>query len=159
MKYFLGIDPGLSGALALYDLNTGELNTGPMPTLKAGTGSKRVIDEASIAKIIDNWSNNIIKVVIEKVHAMPKQGVTSTFNFGMGYGLVKGIIVANFIPIEYVTPQKWKKILRVPASKDGARERASQMFPLYSDQWKLKKEDGRAEAAMIAYYGAKYLNN
>ena len=157
MRYFLGIDPGLSGALALYDPMTESLETFPMPTLKAGTGSKRVVDELELARMIDSWSQSIKKVVIERVHAMPKQGVTSVFTFGMGYGTLRGIIAANFLPVEYITPQRWKKRLRVPALKDGSRARASEIFPKYSDQWNLKKWDVRAEAAMIAYYGSMHL--
>ena len=157
MRYLLGIDPGLSGALALYDPMMESLETYPMPVIKAGTASKRVVDELELARMIDSFSGSIKKVVIERVHAMPKQGVTSVFTFGMGYGILRGIVAANFLPVEYVTPQKWKKGLRVPALKDGSRARASEIFPKYSDQWNLKKWDGRAEAAMIAYYGSKHL--
>ena len=153
----LGIDPGLSGALALYDINTGKVETKPFPTLSAGTKSKRVIDEVALARIIDNVSEHIKFAVIEKVHAMPGQGVTSMFNFGVTYGIIKGIISANFIPVEYVTPQVWKKTLRVPAAKEGSRLRATELFPEYSVQWNLAKWDGRAEAAMIAFYGAKHI--
>lgn len=159
MLYTVGIDPGLSGAIALFNDLTEEVSTIPMPTVRAGTGSKRVIDELELARIIGKNSANIRKVFIERVHAMPKQGVTSVFTFGVGYGIVKGILAANFLSVEYVTPQKWKKELRVPAVKDGARARASEIFPVASGQWNLAKWDGRAEAAMIAYYGATVLKN
>lgn len=154
MRYILGVDPGLSGGLALYDPMAEIIITRPMPTIEAGSKSKRVIDESELARFVDEHSTNIKKVVIEKVHAMPKQGVTSTFNFGMGYGIIRGIVSANFLPVEYITPQEWKKALHASANKDSARERASELFPRYSDQWNLKKWDGRAEAAMIAYYGS-----
>lgn len=153
MRYILGIDPGLSGALALYDPVCETVDSIPMPTMAAGSKSKRVINEHELARFIDDKSDNIKKVVIEKVHAMPQQGVTSTFNFGMGFGIIRGIISANFLPVEYITPNEWKKALRVPSNKDSAREKASELFPKYSEQWNLKKWDGRAEAAMIAYYG------
>ena len=154
MIYIVGIDPGLSGAIAFYNTLLEEVTTYPMPTVNAGTGSKRIIDEYEVARLIDCHSKDIRKVFIEHVHAMPKQGVTSVFTFGMGYGVLRGIVSANFLPVEYITPRKWKKALRVPALKDGARARASEIFPKYSDQWNLKKWDGRAEAAMIAYYGS-----
>lgn len=154
MIYIVGIDPGLSGAIAFYNTMVEEVVTYPMPTIKAGTGSKRVIDELELARLIDKNASSIKKVFIERVHAMPKQGVTSVYTFGVGYGIIRGIIAANFLPVEYVTPQKWKKELRVPALKDGARARASEIFPSASAQWNLSKWDGRAEAAMIAYYGA-----
>lgn len=154
MKYILGIDPGLSGALAFYDPMLEELITIPMPTLAAGTGSKRIIDEYKLAAIIDDNAEMTKKCVIEQVGAMPGQGVTSMFNFGMSYGILRGIVSANFIPVEHVRPQKWKKALRVPSNKDSARARASEIFPKFSDNWNLAKWDGRAEAALIAYYGA-----
>lgn len=157
MRYILGIDPGLSGALALYDPMTETLATHPMPVIAAGTDSKRVLDELALARFIKEFASHIKQVFIERVHAMPKQGVTSVFSFGVGYGVIKGVIAANMLPVEYVTPQKWKKELRVPALKDGARARASEIFPAYADQWKLAKWDGRAESAMIAYYGARNL--
>ncbi len=154
MIYTVGIDPGLSGAVAFYNPMTEDVETITMPTLNSGTGSKRVVDELELAKLFDSRSNIIKKVFVERVHAMPKQGVTSVFTFGVGFGILRGIIAANFLPVEYITPQKWKKELRVPAVKDAARARANEIFPKYADQWNLKKWDGRAEAAMIAYYGA-----
>lgn len=159
MLYIVGIDPGLSGAIAFYNTLSETLETFPMPTIKAGTGSKRIIDELELARMIDTRSSMIEKVFIERVHAMPKQGVTSVYTFGVGYGIIRGIIAANFLPVEYITPQKWKKELRVPAVKDGARARASEIFPKFSSQWNLAKWDGRAESAMIAYYGAKVLRD
>jgi hypothetical protein len=70
---------------------------------------------------------------------------------------LRGIISANFIPVEYIRPQKWKKALRVPANKDAARQRANEIFPKFADQWSKKKWDGRAEAALIAKYGYENL--
>jgi crossover junction endodeoxyribonuclease RuvC len=155
MRYIVGIDPGLSGGIAFYDDVEGELDTLAMPTLKAGTGTKSIIDETTLACLFDDKRPYIRKVYIEQVNAMPKQGVTSTFNFGMGFGILRGIVAANILPVEFVRPNTWKKALNVPANKDSARLRASQIFPQYANQWSLKKWDGRAEAALIAYYGAK----
>ena len=154
MIFTVGIDPGLGGAVAFYDTMTETVETFPMPTLKAGTGSKRIIDELELARLFASRAKMIKKVFIERVHAMPKQGVTSVFTFGVGYGIVRGILAANFLSVEYITPQKWKKELRVPAAKDAARARANEIFPAYSNQWNKATWDGRAEAAMIAYYGA-----
>lgn len=159
MKFIVGIDPGLSGGIAFFDPKTSYLETHEMPTLNAGSASKRVLDELKIARMFDDRVSDIQKVIIEQVNAMPKQGVTSTFNFGMGFGILRGIISANFIPVEYVRPAKWKKDMRVPSNKDSARQRASEFFPAYADQWSLKKWDGRAEAAIIALYGSKHLVN
>jgi crossover junction endodeoxyribonuclease RuvC len=162
MRYVVGIDPGLSGAIAFYDSMMETLETFEMPTLTAGTKSKsgknkRILDIANIAAMFDSQSSSIQKVIIENVHAMPGQGVSSMFNFGVSFGIIKGIIAANFLPVEFIEPIKWKKALRVPAAKDGARLKANEFFPKYSSQWAKAKWDGRAEAAMIAYYGARYL--
>lgn len=158
MKYIVGIDPGLSGGIAFYESLTGSIETIPMPVLKAGTNSKNVIDELELARLFDSRSCDIKKVFIERVHAMPKQGVTSVYTFGVGYGILRGIVAANFLPVEFVTPQKWKACLRVPAQKDASRARANEIFPAAANQWNLSKWDGRAEAAMIAYYGATLQN-
>jgi crossover junction endodeoxyribonuclease RuvC len=152
----LGVDPGLSGALAF--LNGKALIIHDMPTLKAGTGSKRIVDEDELARIIDdmNGPGMVSHAYIEKVGAMPGQGVTSMFSFGTSYGLVRMAVAANFIPRTYPTPKEWKKALGVPASKDGARLRASQLMPQHAHMWQRAKDDGRAEAALIAYYGAHH---
>ena len=158
MKYILGIDVGLSGALALYSEDN--LQTFPIPLiigkkLKNGNKLKNTIDMSELARMIDSWSKDIKFVIIEQVHAMPSQGVTSMFNFGMTYGIIQGIIAANFIPVKFVSPQTWKKALEVPADKKLSRLRATELFPNNSDQWRKAMWDGRAEAAMIAYYGSK----
>lgn len=154
MQYIVGIDPGLSGGIAFYDPMMETLDTLEMPILKAGTKSKRVIDENALVRLFDDKRTSIKKAYIEQVNAMPRQGVTSTFNFGMGFGIVRGIVAANFIPVEFIRPTQWKKELKVPSNKDSARLRASQLFPRYADQWCKAKWDGRAEAAMIAYFGS-----
>lgn len=157
MKYILGIDPGIKGGLAL--LSDSELMTFEMPSKKLDKKStKRVIDEPELARLIDSWSSEISNVVIEQVHAMPGQGVTSMFSFGLGYGIVRGIISANFLPTVFVSPQAWKSNLGVPKDKNKSREKATELFPHNSSDWSKVKWDGRAEAAMIAYYGKKIIN-
>lgn len=155
MKYILGIDPGLSGALALYNGN--ELKTFEMPIIKPKKGikGKKSIDGYGLARMIDSWAKDIEFAIIEQVHSMPNQSMSSMFNFGEGYGRVKGIIEANFIPLKFVSPQTWKGNLQVSKDKNKSRERASEIFPKFSNQWCKVKWDGRAEAAMIAYYGSK----
>jgi len=159
-KYILGIDSGLRGGLALYSED--ELLTFPMPIivgkkLKNGKKLKDSIDIVELAKMVDSWAKDIKFAIIEQVHAMPSQGVTSMFNFGRVYGLLEMVVCANFIPLRYVTPQTWKKSLQVPAKKNLARSRATELFPAYSNQWRKAKEDGKAEAAMIALYGSKLI--
>jgi len=148
----LGIDPGISGALAF--LTPHELVVEDIPILKTKKGTKiqTTIDAYALGRIID--AKKITHCYIESVHAMRGQGVSSSFNFGKSLGIIIGIVAANFIPMTLVTPQEWKKALRVPADKDGARARASELMPQYNESWRLKKHDGRAEAALIAYWGS-----
>jgi crossover junction endodeoxyribonuclease RuvC len=84
---------------------------------------------------------------------MPGQGVSGVFAFGKAYGVVIGVLAAHGVPMTFVSPVKWKKALQVPASKDGARARASQLLPQAASEWPLVKDSGRAEAALIAYWG------
>jgi len=157
MNLILGVDPGLSGALALYDVVGKRLSTvHDMPTIKAGTDSKRIVDESALAVWVDVFAKNIMHAFVERVGTRPGESPVAAFSFGCGYGILRGILAANMIPMTFVTPQKWKKALGVPAAKDGARARASQLLPTASPNWSRAKDDGRAEASLIALYGATY---
>ena len=153
----MGVDPGLSGALAFLDTDSGDLEILDMPTLKAGTGGKRIIDLDTLAREIDARSDYVRHAFVEAVSTRPGEGAVGAFSFGQGFGALSGIIVANFIPRTFVRPAVWKKALGVPAAKDAARDRASQLLPQHAAQWARVKDDGRAEAALIAYYGSKKL--
>lgn len=148
----LGIDPGLSGALALYDAD-GSLEVLDIPTLQLRT--KRVIDEYALARIIDDWSSRVREVWLEQVGVRPGEGAVGAFTFGRGYGCLRGICAANFLSIVDVTPATWKVAMKVRGDKDESRRQASAMFPRYADRWALKKHDGRAEAALIALHGMR----
>lgn len=149
----IGIDPGLGGALAL--LYNNDLEIYDMPTIQDGT--KRRVDHAQLAVILDLWAKHQgITCVIEKVASMPGNGHTGAFTFGRAAGVVIGAVAANFIPIVEVPPQVWKRKTQTPTDKDGARLRASEIFPRYAGQWARVKDDGRAEAALIAYYGREF---
>ena len=150
----LGVDPGLSGALAFYDPDTGALEILDMPTLNAGTKGKRIIDEYTLAREIDTRSDYIKHAYVERVGTRPGEGAVGAFSFGMGYGILHGILAANFIPKTLIPPTIWKKALRVPAEKDGARARASELLPAHAGKWVRVKDDGRAEASLIALWGA-----
>ncbi len=151
----LGIDPGLSGALALFD--DGALDVFDVPTVKARARGREV-DWSEAARWIDA-AGHIDHAIIESAAAMPRQGVASMFKFGFVCGGLRALVAAHFIPVTYVSPKKWKGSLSVPKAKDGARARASELFPLYSHLWQRVKDDGRAEAAMIALYGARLLSS
>lgn len=159
VSMIVGIDPGLNGAIALYDSNTLEVHD--MPVIQTGPKSRRVVDYTKLHMLIyppSLYAKGIEPhVFLENVWNLPGEGGSSSFNFGKGIGMLQGAIGTLQLPHTLVTPQKWKKALGVPAVKDGARGRASQLMPKYAENWPLKKHDGRAEAAMIAYYGYKQL--
>lgn len=161
MKYFLGIDPGLSGALALYDPLTDELIIKDMPTFtkKVGGKQKRILDLYGLANIIDPYVPHIKKAIVEQVGAAPGQGVTSMFSFGFSAGCAQMVVAANFIPMTTELPQIWKKAMRLGKGKDAARQEASRLLPRHSEKWARVKDDGRAEAALLAVYLAKRESN
>jgi crossover junction endodeoxyribonuclease RuvC len=153
-----GIDPGLSGAVALLDAASGAVvGLWDMPTLelKRGGKTKRELDPHALAGALGR--DRIGHAFIEQVGAMPGQGVSSVFSFGKSYGVVIGVLATLGIPMSLVPPQTWKRSLGVPAAKDGARARASQLMPAAAHHWPLVKHDGRAEAALIATYGLRSL--
>ncbi len=157
----LGVDPGLSGAmfvLAFADGHVGYSSVFDMPTVSISRGGKikRDIDIHQLSRVVLGWG--VGHAFVEQVGSMPGQGVSSMFAFGKGYGIILGVLTAHGIPYTPVPPQRWKKALGVPASKDGARLRASQLLPDCSVQWPLKKHEARAEAALIAFYGIRELN-
>jgi crossover junction endodeoxyribonuclease RuvC len=151
-----GVDIGLSGAVALLDAATGGvIDIWDMPTLALTRGgkNKRELDAHALAGALGR--DRIGHCFIEQVGAMPGQGVSSVFSFGKSYGVTIGIMAALGIPMTFVAPAAWKRALQVPAAKDGARARASQLMPAAAHHWPLVKHDGRAEAALIAYYGLR----
>lgn len=159
----LGVDPGLSGALALYNPATGALDVRDMPvyvTPKAGGGKRTELDLVALAHIMDEWAKNPIRAFIEQVGATPQMGVTSSFSFGASYAAARMACAAHFIPTELVTPQVWKRALNVKGGSDksdAVRARASALLPQHAKLWTLAKHEGRAESAMIALYGARAL--
>ena len=154
----LGIDPGFSGALAWLDLG-GDLHVEDMPTLaiERNGKTKRDMDLAAMVELVERHRPAF--AVVERVGAMPGQGVSSMFAFGRGFGSILGVLAALRVPVELVTPATWKRTLAVPAGKDGARLRASQLLPAHGGNWRRAKDDGRAEASMLAWYGLAYLSN
>jgi len=145
----LGIDPGMTGAMALY--NGYELLIWDMPVHKRNK-TKRP-DCHAISRIMAE--NHIDHAYIEQVNAF-NMGATSAYNFGWACGVLEACLACHSVPFTYITPQNWKKFMDVPIEKDAARARASQLLPEHSHNWDLKKHDGRAEAAIITLYGLKY---
>lgn len=152
-----GIDPGLDGAIALIDTDLMKLHVDDMPTneLKIGRSTKRRISALGLATDIVNLRPD--HVFVEKVGAMPGQGVTSMFSFGYSAGMVEGVLAALRVPYSYLTPQQWQQIARVSGGKDGSREKASRLFPCDADLFMRKKDNGRSDAVCIAYAGCRDL--
>jgi crossover junction endodeoxyribonuclease RuvC len=144
---FMGIDPGASGAIAFYWPSHPHVVTAEDVPLVDGE-----IDATTLAQRIDQMRPDL--VIIERVGAMPKQGVSSTFKFGKSYGLVIGIVAALKIPRHFVTPGKWKKHYGLSADKEQARARALNLWP-ESESFSRKIDHGRAEAALLARYAAE----
>jgi len=153
MSYVIGIDPGITGAISAFDWYTKSLlEVYDMPTLEVDSGKtkKRHISAVSLRDILEIYPDS--HVVIEKVGAMPGQGVSSMFNFGRSAGIIEGVVAAMHFPSTYVTPQQWTKAVGRAAGKDASRMRAMELFPTRADLFKRAKDDGRADAALIAYW-------
>ncbi len=142
-----GIDPGVAGGLALLDTDT-LLAVVDMPTFQL---KKRVVNPDAVAEQLQAWAPE--HVFLELVGSRPGEGHVGAFSFGEGVGMLRGVVAALRLPITRVTPAQWKQALKVPAAKDGARARATQLFPRAAAHWSRVKDDGRAEAAMIGLWG------
>ena len=161
MKKFLlcGIDPGLSGAVAFYNFETKSLDSVfDIPTQVKKNG-KREIDTFHLTQLIDMRASHVLLAVIEEVHAMPEQGVSSTFTFGYATGIVTGVIAGFNIPAIRTPAAVWKMVMGLTSDKNYSRKVAAQMFPTHAERFTRKKDDGRAEAAMLAHYGTRILPN
>lgn len=149
----LGVDPGLSGALALYDHEKSMIHSiYDMPVRPQG--DKTTVDHEQLASILDIYSNRISFALIEYVHAMSKQGVSSTFKFGYGFGVVTGVIASHHIPIHFSPASVWKSQMGVTSVKASSIEKIKTLQPDSKEYFTLKKHDGRAEAALLAVFGA-----
>ena len=150
----LGIDPGLSGAIAILE-NKKVLKIFDMPVMAEGKKNKKQLNSALLVSIIKNNTNSEedTAVVVEQVNAMPGQGVTSMFNFGKTFGAIKGVCAALNLPIFFVRPSKWKKYFElINSSKDSSRTKVIEMYPSLSDQLSKKKDVNKSDAILIARY-------
>ena len=161
--FIIGIDPGISGSICFFQ--DGKINdVVEMPTMTDGKKNKKQVNGSQIFNEISNRIKKIdkkdIKVVIEQVSAMPGQGVTSMFNFGQSFGILKGICSAMQLPMYFVRPAKWKKYYNlINSQKDASRARAIEIFPYFSSQLSKKKDCNKADAILIAsFYNETYKN-
>ena len=152
----IGIDPGISGSICFLD-NGKILDVIEMPIMTDGKKNKKQVNGSQvyneISKRIKQFEKNQIRVVIEHVSAMPGQGVTSMFNFGQSFGILKGICTAMQLPMYFVRPAKWKKYFNLLNSeKDASRTRTIEIFPYFSSQLSRKKDSNKADAILIASF-------
>ncbi len=152
----IGIDPGLSGSICFFQ-DGKILDVLEMPTMTEGKKNKKQVNGSQIyneiSKRINSTKVQEIRVVIEQVSAMPGQGVTSMFNFGQSFGILKGICSAMQLPMYFVRPAKWKKYFNlINSEKDASRTRAIEIFPYFSSQLSKKKDSNKADAILIASF-------
>ena len=152
----IGIDPGISGSICFFE--DGKIvDVIEMPTMTEGKKNKRQVNGSQIyneiSKRIIKIDKKNLRVIIEQVSAMPGQGVTSMFNFGQSFGILKGICSAMQLPMYFVRPAKWKKYFGlINSEKDASRTRAIEMFPYFSSQLSKKKDSNKADAILIASF-------
>jgi crossover junction endodeoxyribonuclease RuvC len=154
----LGVDPGLSGALAFYCLREKKLifvDDMPLRKVRAASSTKMEICTHTLLQTIKTFAAKTLGAVIEDVSAAPKQGVVSMFRFGYVTGLVAGQITAFEIPLLPTKPAVWKTLMGLSQNKNDSRDRAMKLFPEMKNQFGLNKDDGRAEAALLAYFGTR----
>ena len=147
---YIGIDPGKNGGIAVID------------TFQQSYDVYVFSEEILLKKLyqFSKYKTNSIKCVLEKVNAMPGQGVVSMFNFGQNYGFIQGVLKAYNIPFELVPPQKWKKEFSVTSDKNTSIEVAKRLFPqvnLKATERCKKDHDGMAEALLMAEYARRKL--
>jgi len=152
----IGIDPGISGSICFFQDGVIK-DVVEMPTMIEGKKNKKQVNGSQIfneiSEKIKNMDKKNIKVVIEHVTAMPGQGVTSMFNFGQSFGILKGICSAMQLSVYFVRPAKWKKFFNlINSEKDASRTRAIEIFPYYSSHLSRKKDSNKADAILIASF-------
>ena len=152
----IGIDPGITGSICFFE-DGKILDVIEMPTMTEGKKNKKQVNGSQIYneifKRINETDKKEIKVIIEQVSAMPGQGVTSMFNFGQSYGILKGICSAMQLSMYFIRPAKWKKYFNlINSEKDASRSKAIEIFPYFSNNLSKKKDSNKADAILIASY-------
>lgn len=153
MSRVIGVDPGASGAIALVvDGFLHQVVDMPAVTVTRNASQKRQVSPAGVADIIRSMKPDT--AIVEKVGAMPGQGVSSMFSFGRSVGILEGALAALQVPATFITPQAWQKAVGAAKGKDGSRQRVMELFPRDSHLFARVKDDGRADAVLIALAGA-----
>ena len=152
----IGIDPGITGSICFFE-DGKIIDVIEMPNMTEGKKNKKQVNGSQIYNEILNRIKEIdkkdVRVIIEQVSAMPGQGVTSMFNFGQSFGILKGICSAMQLPMYFVRPAKWKKYFNlINSEKDASRTKAIEIFPYFSSNLSKKKDSNKADAILIASY-------
>jgi|TARA_B110001452_G_scaffold156727_1_gene130464 crossover junction endodeoxyribonuclease RuvC len=152
----IGIDPGISGSICFFE-DGKIIDAIDMPNMAEGKKNKKQVNGAQIyneiIQKIKNYDKENIKVVIEQVSAMPGQGVTSMFNFGQSFGVLKGVCSAMQLSVYFIRPAKWKKHFNlINSEKDASRTKAIEIFPYFSSQLSKKKDANKADAILISSF-------
>src|SRR4051812_46070878 len=142
----LGLDPGLTGAVAVWDTALDVLIVRDMPVANKPNSTRREVVPEWLAALVREWDPDV--AWLERVGAMPGQGVSSVFSFGDSYGVARGVLGALKVSTHYVTPAEWKRSLRLSSDKSAARALASRLFSANAMEFARKSDDGRAEAAL-----------
>ena len=154
----IGIDPGFTGAVAAIS-EDGRIVVFDAPTVKVRSGRKThtEMDPAGMVNTLKPFVFRECHVWIERVHTMPGQGIASSGRFMYGAGMWEMCVCALGIPYTFVQPERWKRAMLdgMGKEKDAARLRASQLFPSMAHAFARVKDDGRAEAVLIAEYGRR----
>ena len=150
----IGVDPGLRGALATWDGQMLAVFDMPTLTVQRNGKNRNVLDVHELARLVRGLQPGA-RAYMELVGAMP--GQMGMFTFGDAFGVMRGIFAACDIPVEYISPVRWKRRMQVPAGRDkeGSLLRVKQLLPQHSGLFARKKDDGRAEASLLALYGMR----
>ena len=155
--HVIGIDPGIAGALALLSRSSELIEVADMPVLRDGSAGRASVNAPLLADLLVQWHAQ--EIICEFVAARPKEGPTGAFSFGRSRGVIEGACAALGLPIRFVTPPSWKRLIGIPPGKDGAKDRArSEAIRRWPDKAALfarVRDDGRADVSLIAIAGLK----
>ena len=153
MTLFIGIDPGKKGAIALFDPDKHSLHVVDMPLITRPNGKGEDTNYDLLGDLLRPPPGMLLQAWVEEVWSMPKEGVSSAHAFGRNNGAIRQALACHQIPRHFVTAGKWKRFFGLSSDKGVSRSKATEFFPANAQQFARIKDDGRAEAALIALYG------
>jgi crossover junction endodeoxyribonuclease RuvC len=147
----LGVDPGLTGAVAVWDTALDLLVVRDMPVAAKASATRREVVPEWLADIVREFTPDL--AWLEQVSAMPKQGVSSVFSLGTSYGMARGVLAALQVDTHLVSPGVWKRALKLSSDKSASRALAARLFAAHAGEFRRVRDDGRAEAALLTHFG------